>query len=52
MQLILLLMRRKTIGLDLNGDNVQGRNVQKFDRAAFITEKIFTFAALDSKALY
>ena len=42
----------KLFGLDLNGDNVQGRNVQKFDRAAFITEKnISTFAAVDSKAL-
>ena len=42
----------KLFGIDLNGDSVQGRNVQKFDRAAFITEKnISTFAAVDSKAL-
>ena len=42
----------KLFGIDLNGDNVQGRNVQKFDRAAFITAKnISTFAAVDSKAL-
>ena len=31
----------KLFGLDLNGDNVQGRNVQKFDRDAFITQKIY-----------
>ena len=29
----------KLFDLDINGDNVEGRNVQKFDRDAFITTK-------------
>ena len=37
----------KLFGIDLNGDRVQGRNVQPFDRDAFLTDKDIYFVGTD-----
>ena len=38
----------KLFGIDLNDDNVQGRNVQEFDREAFISDKGFYHVGTDN----
>ena len=43
----------KLFGIDLNGDGVQGRNVQEFDRGEFTTaNNIHTFEGLQIIRLF